>query len=322
MGYPPDLPVETTMIFPKHFDLPLIRRTQGPLTKLDLQHDLYRRWELITENYTTANMTYPTDKLIAISGLAKVFRQILGNDQYLAGLWKNNIPNGLLWYVVLLAPSKSKSRTTCAGYRAPTWSWASTDGPVLHMPFSNQGQDAQARIQILEANTTTDNGDDTMDVTDGILRIKGFLKKVHMEVVVSKTVSVFLTSTKNWAVGNSKMHSRLDFHCDCRGPSKLKINTCESDLDLVENVVDQPDVPAYGVVYCLLVQSSDMDSQQFGLVLAPTRSKSTFRRIGLFVHSYSECTTERYIWEKSNFDMEETCYQSSDDLGRLKICVV
>jgi len=60
------------------------------------------------------------DRLPALAGLAKALAERTG-DEYLAGIWKKGLIEGLLWYGeddLLLTPT----------YRAPSWSWASVDG--------------------------------------------------------------------------------------------------------------------------------------------------------------------------------------------------
>jgi hypothetical protein len=44
------------------------------------------------------NLTNPDDVLPAISGLAHRMTETTG-DEYLAGLWKNHLQYGLLWFV-------------------------------------------------------------------------------------------------------------------------------------------------------------------------------------------------------------------------------
>lgn len=52
--------------------------------------ELYFRWEEIVGHYTDASLTCGTDRLIAISGIAKEMRHLLA-DEYLAGLWRSDI---------------------------------------------------------------------------------------------------------------------------------------------------------------------------------------------------------------------------------------
>jgi hypothetical protein len=82
------------------------------------------------QDYSHRRLTVASDKLPAFSGLAQGLRDAFddsspGSAAYLAGLWASNLHRGLTWHSEML---------TCAHvpiYRAPSWSWASTDEPVL-----------------------------------------------------------------------------------------------------------------------------------------------------------------------------------------------
>ncbi|KAJ0132697.1 hypothetical protein HZ326_24229 [Fusarium oxysporum f. sp. albedinis] len=53
-------------------------------------------WYNIVENYGRCSLTVPTDRLIAIAGIAKSMQPLL-HDEYLAGLWKKDLPYNLVW---------------------------------------------------------------------------------------------------------------------------------------------------------------------------------------------------------------------------------
>ncbi len=57
--------------------------------------DGYAYWNGIIDVYTRSSLTRQEDKLIALSGIAQEM-SILLNDEYLAGLWKNNVSSQLL----------------------------------------------------------------------------------------------------------------------------------------------------------------------------------------------------------------------------------
>jgi hypothetical protein len=76
--------------------------------------------------YSTADLTYPSDKFIAISGVARNFQERF-SDQYLGGLWTENLGRQLCWAVQQRNRKPGPQPTV---YRAPSWSWASTDQPV------------------------------------------------------------------------------------------------------------------------------------------------------------------------------------------------
>lgn len=80
-------------------------------------------WKDIASRYTRCALTVPDDKLVALSALAKLYQDATGDD-YIAGLWKSHILEGMNWYVI--RPTKR----AFSEYRAPSWSWAATDGAV------------------------------------------------------------------------------------------------------------------------------------------------------------------------------------------------
>lgn len=81
-------------------------------------------WFRVVERYSACRLTQDADKLVAISGIAKHFQQRSG-VRYLAGLWADRAAKGLLW----LARGPSLARRPG---RAPSWSWASVDGPIRY----------------------------------------------------------------------------------------------------------------------------------------------------------------------------------------------
>ena len=89
----------------------------------DYKSILVREWESLLLCYTSRNLTRSSDKLPAISGLAKMYGERL-NDKYVAGLWQNSLIDNLLWRTF----GRGVTRTT--EYRAPSWSWASCDGMI------------------------------------------------------------------------------------------------------------------------------------------------------------------------------------------------
>ena len=88
-------------------------------------HDRYHIWYDIVEDYTGRGVTCRRDRLVAISGIAKMYGMALHGDRYLAGLWQLDILPGLLWYAKGLELFGSKrSQSTDVEINAPSWSWA------------------------------------------------------------------------------------------------------------------------------------------------------------------------------------------------------
>jgi hypothetical protein len=99
----------------------------------------YYLWHRVVEEYTRRNLTFPSDKLIAISGIASWFetrvmgpRSELSSEAYLTGLWRQNLIVNLLWTSGRDWASETRH---AAEYRSPSWSWASMEGPVEYRSY-------------------------------------------------------------------------------------------------------------------------------------------------------------------------------------------
>ncbi|KAF2117899.1 heterokaryon incompatibility protein-domain-containing protein, partial [Lophiotrema nucula] len=86
-------------------------------------------WEILVADYSRCELSFGKDKLIALSGVAedvyRLQREHCGAERsdYLAGLWRAHLPRSLLW-------KSHFPQDRPHDYRAPTWSWASVDGPI------------------------------------------------------------------------------------------------------------------------------------------------------------------------------------------------
>ncbi|KAF2813899.1 uncharacterized protein BDZ99DRAFT_353768, partial [Mytilinidion resinicola] len=100
--------------------------TKTPLDDepMDVSTDQFREkkfslesWRSTLRDYTRRFLTFPGDKLPAISGVAADYG-LTYQSEYLAGLWKFALPKDLLWS----SARSDISRPTV--HRAPSWSWA------------------------------------------------------------------------------------------------------------------------------------------------------------------------------------------------------
>lgn len=91
-------------------------------------------YEILTE-YSLRELSFESDRLDAISGLAERLSPIIG-DEYIGGMWKSNLLECLQWQSVSRYRGREAIRQT--RYRAPTWSWASCELPPrsCHSPRS------------------------------------------------------------------------------------------------------------------------------------------------------------------------------------------
>jgi hypothetical protein len=80
---------------------------------------------IISKSYAGRKLTYASDRLPAVSALAKVFSQVT-NSTYLAGLWDCDLRLGLSWRVKRDTQPARRLENNC-----PSWSWASVDSDVF-----------------------------------------------------------------------------------------------------------------------------------------------------------------------------------------------
>lgn len=134
---------------------------------------LPRMWMRISQRYSRLQLTYDTDRVIALAGIADHALKSGYGGRYLAGLWEHNLVYQLGWEII---DTHRKPET----YLAPSWSWLSVIGSVSFTATEyDQGSFA---IEITEAECTTANNR-TGAVTGGFLKVNGkwarFLSKAH-----------------------------------------------------------------------------------------------------------------------------------------------
>ncbi|KAF1943504.1 hypothetical protein EJ02DRAFT_343095 [Clathrospora elynae] len=84
-------------------------------------------WSYIITEYTARNLTYDSDRLIAIASIAKALSPTMQSG-YIAGQWTFSTL-GLLWY-----PNDSmrcRRPKLSSGHNVPSWSWASVEGSPI-----------------------------------------------------------------------------------------------------------------------------------------------------------------------------------------------
>jgi hypothetical protein len=94
-------------------------------------------WTNVVGEYTRRQLTYSTDRLPALAGIATTMKSDAAAD-YVCGLWKSDLLNWLCWFVARHSNNPNITDTTPIVsrrqpyYLAPTWSWASVTGPISY----------------------------------------------------------------------------------------------------------------------------------------------------------------------------------------------
>ncbi|KAK8108861.1 hypothetical protein PG984_014662 [Apiospora sp. TS-2023a] len=96
----------------------------------DLDERVYHdHWMSMVELYGIRELSYESDRLPALSGLASLFKKYLPLDKYLAGLWERDIHRQLFWNTSGTSYGSLEDLVSSFGqvgnglYIAPSWSW-------------------------------------------------------------------------------------------------------------------------------------------------------------------------------------------------------
>ncbi|KAH8802510.1 heterokaryon incompatibility protein-domain-containing protein, partial [Xylogone sp. PMI_703] len=196
------------------------RRAERPTIAKLLTWDerrVYESWRDIVTNFSQTKLTKPTDKLPALSGLAKAICNSLG-DRYAAGVFLKDVHNMLCW--TFYQPNEwrkcSENEEPSLGsepmaYRAPSWSWASTDGELefySHIYFRD--------FEILDCQAASAGHDPFGEVTTGFIRGRGLLKRLAL--------GNFCFRTETWGFGKIYLDHASDqaYYDTCKKQSELR----------------------------------------------------------------------------------------------------
>lgn len=139
-------------------------------------------WQQAVTMYCRRKLSFASDKLPALSGVAELFYPILGG-KYLAGLWTETLLLDLLW------KRTGQPRPRPEKYRAPSWSWAAMDGEVeayyldpAIISFTTESYSLRM-AGILEESVKLESEHSPFGgVKDGTLKLKAGLKSAKLEM--------------------------------------------------------------------------------------------------------------------------------------------
>ncbi|KAE8444612.1 hypothetical protein EG329_014443 [Mollisiaceae sp. DMI_Dod_QoI] len=223
-------------------------------------------WCFMVSKFSKCKLTHKSDKLPAIAGITKDFEPLLGEN--VVGLWKRFIEYELLWSTSSKHPDDEPTRTSFSC--VPSWSWASLDKSIyFHQSHVLNTVDSCGRISYIVAEVLNMPTDitwhvETDEMEKGELTIKGQLIKVQLDPwQTGKTIFSGIN-------GKSVDQICSDFEADCHMDRK-----------------DQYHDTSMRTIYCLPILSQvggSLPSRHTvtGLLLEPSGTQSSFKRIGLF----------------------------------------
>ncbi|KAK6432426.1 hypothetical protein LTR95_011401 [Oleoguttula sp. CCFEE 5521] len=154
------------------------------------QHSsLHLRWLVAVTDFTMRSITYPSDRLPALAGLAAVTSDA-SRGLYAAGLWRteSQFLHGLLWmagYIDRLEQVVStevlRSDRQPPGY-APSWSWASITGCVnfIGSEFDQEQHSLMMDARVMEVDCTSRGLNPYGPVSEGNVALLGALAEVQI----------------------------------------------------------------------------------------------------------------------------------------------
>ncbi|KAF3006562.1 hypothetical protein E8E13_006384 [Curvularia kusanoi] len=234
----------------------------------------YDRWLQLVQTHSQLKLTYNTDRLPALSGIASHVASKT-QDVYVAGLWRNDIAAGLLWYVW---PYQS----TAPKYVAPSWSWASTAATWTLEPSRRRF----VHLTINHVQTKLATSNPYGEISAASLTVSGPLKQCSAREIVKKGHRYFALK----ADGSNSVRFALDTgHTRDLRPNTFWCLDCTTNKTL--------DVE---------MAQSTMRRETFfrphGLVLACLDvAKQTYKRVGVFEVYCIDY--EASAWQNDGFEM-------------------
>ncbi|KAL0938039.1 heterokaryon incompatibility protein [Colletotrichum truncatum] len=163
---------------PYDWDLPSHMEKDRTFNELNISNDIANNqamfskfeseWYKMAGGYVERGITKSSDKLPALSGLAKVVKDKTGGE-YVAGLWKKDLGLGLLW-----SRWKSWLSPPAEGYRAPSWSWAALEGAIsFNVPISIGSNTYEVVLEDIETDITPCGLDPDGTIESGWLVVTG-----------------------------------------------------------------------------------------------------------------------------------------------------
>lgn len=272
---------------------------------------LYLQWQEMVEDFTSLKLSQEEDRLPALSGLAQQYQPRL-KSEYLAGIWRKNLVDYLIWYAYpAFGIEAPRYRTKRPGkWRAPSWSWASVEGPISFSRGcggARGGREKEAEILAVSSNSWIEiistecipsSVDPTGTVSNGRLVINGSGRPAvlrHQEDCAGR-------ETRHFSVKRRKISS----FSVC---SNFTVDEQEAyvDYDLIEHGLMEPNSDMS--IYCLYLAGMTSARRTLLLgrgeyILSPLYTMwslllrclddGTFERVGLLMSEYCDGNEVRF----------------------------
>ncbi|KAF4610641.1 hypothetical protein D9613_007169 [Agrocybe pediades] len=273
------------------------------VVKLSLNSNLksiYGLWRTIVEDVSLLELTYESDRLPSLTGLATRFAKYLPkNERYLAGLWEGDLARDLLWESGCVTEEDGPHRKRDENGSAPSWSWACLVWGGGSRPLSNGLEwEYETKPRLVEwAGVKTYKQDPRVKVISASVEIDGENKygvvKGGCIVIEGPLCAVVVKNPP-------------------RPPPSSLANVTTVEEESFDSLLLNYDTPTSaassgGIVYCLFIGSfderfahdSDAHITHQGLILR-LLSDGNFERIGRWTQQIEEWVETKDIWTKES----------------------
>jgi hypothetical protein len=147
-------------------------------------------WRELVYWYSRLSLTFQSDKLPALSGLAQRFQNLQPGAKYLAGVWDKSLIEDLMWLNPhSVRPFDRADQKSLCPWRAPSWSWAVMNDVVVfstgsyYFPRTDREKKVsflKTYITVISAHCILASSDPTGEVLGGSLEITGRIFKAKL----------------------------------------------------------------------------------------------------------------------------------------------
>jgi hypothetical protein len=166
----------------------LLNAEPGAHTELSTRHSPFDLWAAVVNAYTKTRLTVPSDKLVALAGLARIISEAT-DCAYIAGLWRSQLVSQLLWYVEPAFDQRDRSfsnpGTFDRTYRAPSFSWAAIDVTGHGITYAKvANQKLYVTVETASVEPLSEDGTDTFGmVSNAQITLHGKLHKARLTAI-------------------------------------------------------------------------------------------------------------------------------------------
>ncbi|TVY17477.1 hypothetical protein LARI1_G004820 [Lachnellula arida] len=131
---------------------------------------LLAEYYTLVQEYSARKLSFDSDKLPAFAGIVQLLHPAIGGD-YMAGIWSTDLRRGLLWRAEMITCEHVQD------YRAPSWSWAVTNEPVVFDSATNR-KPSPYDVELISHETNfKSRGNQYGQVEAATLTLRGLTKK-------------------------------------------------------------------------------------------------------------------------------------------------